>query len=101
MSKITIDTEGNETLQRQARRLGLERHGAEEGPGSAGFQPAAECAEDSGGRAVWSLDPESMGMQINFPSDLFTATVDEGVVIIERAHEGGSGAEAPFPTVSS
>ena len=80
MSNITIDTQGDEVLQRQAERLGLKRNPEQAGS----LRSQGACEEDSEGRAVWSLDPESRGMQIIFPSDLFTATVDQGIVIIER-----------------
>jgi hypothetical protein len=72
MSTITIDTQGNELLKRQAERDGLRFH-------------RDECAEGEDGHAIWNLNPESRGMQINFDPKLFNATLlADGVVIIER-----------------
>jgi hypothetical protein len=72
MGTITIDTQGNEALEREAEELRLPQH------------KLRHCAEDAQGRAVWQLDPDSKGMVINFDPGIFNAREDEGVVAIER-----------------
>ena len=72
MSTITLDTHGNEALEREAERLRLPRH------------KMPPCAEDAQGRAVWQLDPDSKGMVISFDPGIFNAREEEGVVTIER-----------------
>jgi hypothetical protein len=71
MGTITIDTHGNEGLEREAEELGLSQH-------------KTKPAEDARGRAVWHLDPDSKGMVISFDPGLFCVREEEGVVTIER-----------------
>ena len=71
MGTITIDTHGNEGLEREAEELGLSQH-------------KTKPAEDAQGRAVWHLDPDSKGMVISFDPGLFCVREEEGVVTIER-----------------
>jgi hypothetical protein len=72
MGTITIDTHGNEALEREAEELRLPQH------------KMPHCAEDAQGRAVWHLDPDSKGMVISFDPGLFCVREEEGVVTIER-----------------